>query len=203
MRFLSALSIGAMLCVTACSRDEASRIAATGKDDSDLERTIRTRLASDAQVQDAALNITANAEKSEVVLSGSMPSEESRSRAVELAKSARQGLVVIDRIDVRPAEISRGEYSEIMAKRAREKALVLGDHIGNSLDDAWIYTKIITKLATQQRTASIQINVDVTDGVATLRGHVDSEAKKMDMGRLVAETSGVKRVNNLLTVQGA
>lgn len=202
MRILTALWIASMLLVTSCSRDEVSKIEATGKDNSNLEHAIRTRLASDAQVQDAALTITANAEKSEVVLSGSVPSEESRGRAVELTKNVQPGLVVIDQIEVRPAEAARGEYTEIMAKRAREKALLLGDHIGSSLDDAWIYTKVVTKLAAQQGTPATKINVDVTDSVVTLRGQVDSEARKMEAEHVVEETSGVKRVNNLLLVRG-
>lgn len=202
MRILSALWIASLLFVTGCSRDEVSKIEATGKDNSNLERAIRTRLASDGQVQDAALTITANAAKSEVILSGSVPSEESRGRAVELAKNVQPGLAVIDHIEVRPAEIARGEYTEIMANRAREKAVALGDNIGNSLDDAWLYTKIMTKLAAQQGTPVTKINLDVTDSVVTLRGQVDSEARKMEAERLVTETSGVKRVNNLLKVQG-
>jgi osmotically-inducible protein OsmY len=202
MRILSALSIASLLFVASCSRHEVSKIEATGKDNANLERAIRTRLASDVRVQDAALTITANAEKSEVILSGSVPSEESRGRAVELTQDVQSGLLVIDHIEVRPAEIARGEYTEIMAKRAREKAVALGDHIGNSLDDAWVYTKVITKLAAEQGVPAIKINVDVTDSVVTLRGQVDSEARKMEAEHVVAETSGVKRVNNLLKVQG-
>ena len=178
------------------------RRAASGKDDSALEQTIRARFASDANIQDAALAVTANAEKKEVILSGSVPSEESRSRAVELVRNVQPGLLVIDHITVQPTDIARSEYTEIMAKRAREKALVLGDNIGSSLDDAWLYTKIMTKLAANSGAPAFKINVDVTDGVVTLRGQVDSAAKRTDAERLIAETSGVKRVNNLLRVQG-
>ena len=64
MRILPTLSIAGMLFVTSCSHEAASRNAATDKDDSSLEQTIRARFSSDAQIQDAGLTITANAKKS-------------------------------------------------------------------------------------------------------------------------------------------
>ena len=186
-----------------CSQEDRTKAAASVQADSNLERTIEASFAADAQLKDSGLAVTANADKSEVILSGTVPSEESRSKAVALAKAAQSGLQVIDTIKVKPPEIPRSEYTELMARRAREKALTLGDKLGNSIDDAWIYSKVMTRLSTDAGTPAFKINVDVTDKVVTLRGKVDSTAAKAQAERTAQETDGVKSVKNLLTVAGA
>jgi osmotically-inducible protein OsmY len=191
------------LFLTGCSHEDRSKTAASGQADSNLERRIEASFAADAQLRDSGLAVTANADKSEVILSGTVLSEEARSRAVTLAKAAQSGLQVIDTIKVKPVEIPRSEYTELMARRAREKALTLGDKIGSSIDDAWIYSKVMARLSTDSATPAFKINVDVTDRVVTLRGKVDSSATKAQAERSAQETDGVKSVKNLLTVAGA
>ena len=110
---------------------------------------------------------------------------------------------LVDTIKVKPAEIPRSEYTELMARRAREQALTLGDKIGNSIDDAWIYSKVMARLSTDSGTPAFKINVDVTDKVVTLRGKVDSTAAKAQAERTAQDTDGVKSVKNLLTAAGA
>jgi osmotically-inducible protein OsmY len=71
--------------------------------DSDLEKAVRAKLESEPQLKDAKLDVDANADKNEVTLSGTVPSQEMRTKAVELARSAHSGLNVNDKIDVKPA----------------------------------------------------------------------------------------------------
>ena len=71
--------------------------------DSDLEKAVRTKLESEPQLKAANLDVDANADKNEVTISGTVPSQEMRTKAVELAKSAHSGLNVNDKIDVKPA----------------------------------------------------------------------------------------------------
>jgi osmotically-inducible protein OsmY len=191
--------IGVMF-LASCSQEDRSKTAASGQANTTLEQTIQTSFAADSQLQNSELSVTANTNKSEVILSGTVPSEESRSRAVELAKAARPGLYVMDTIKVRPAEIPRSDYTEIMAQRAREQALKLGDKVGHSLDDAWLYTKVMTRLTANSGAPALKINVDVSDRVVTLRGQVDSAAAKEETERIAKETEGVKDVNSLLRV---
>ena len=78
----------------------------------------------------------------------------------------------------------------------------MGDKLGASLDDAWIYTKIEAKLAGNSDAPLRKINVDVSSGVVTAAragclGHGEAAS-----GRLRAATEGVKEVNDLLTVGG-
>jgi len=67
-----------------------------------LEEAIRTVFEADEQVRRAKLSVRADVTKNEVTLSGTVESEAVRSRAVELAKTAHVGVVVNDRITVKP-----------------------------------------------------------------------------------------------------
>jgi osmotically-inducible protein OsmY len=179
-----------------------SKTAAAGATDADLEQSIKASLATDPQIP-PEISVSANVEKNEATVSGTVPSEDVRLRAVELAKNARPGLTVTDKIDVKPPEVSRSEYTEDMARQARDKANTLGNKVSNSLDDAWIYTKIMTKLAANPDTPATKIHVDVINNVVTLRGEVESTTPKLEAERVAKETDGVKRVNNLLKVHAA
>jgi osmotically-inducible protein OsmY len=45
------------------------------------------------------------------------------------------------------------------------------------------------------------MNIDVVNGVVTLRGIVDSPDAKAEASRIAMDTDGVKKVNNLLRVR--
>jgi len=77
----------------------------------------------------------------------------------------------------------------------------MGDKVGTSLDDAWLYTKIESKLATNSETPARKINVDVSNHVVTLRGQVGSLTAKQEADKLVRETEGVKQVRDLIKVK--
>jgi len=66
------------------------------------------------------------------------------------------------------------KYSEEQAREEREKAKANKETIGQSLEDAWIHTKIVAKLIGDADTPERKINVDVVDGAVTLRGTVDT-----------------------------
>jgi osmotically-inducible protein OsmY len=69
-----------------------------------LEEAVRTMFERDEQVRRAKLSVEADITKNEVTLSGTVPSESVRSRAVELAKTAHAGVIVNDKIVVRPSK---------------------------------------------------------------------------------------------------
>jgi osmotically-inducible protein OsmY len=194
MRVLLTFSMLGILVLSGCSRNTASRPSK-----SELEQTIKSKMATEPQLA-TAIVISVDPDKNEVVLSGDVPTESLRIEAVQLTKSAQDGLVVTDKIDVKPHELTRSEYTEDMAREAREKAKALGETIGDSIDDAWIHTKITAKLIADSQTPARKINVDVVNKVVTLRGTVESAAAKEEAGRIAKETEGVQRVRNLLKV---
>jgi osmotically-inducible protein OsmY len=71
--------------------------------DSDLEKAVRAKLENDEQLKVADLSVNADAERNEITLSGTVRSHAAREKAIELAKSAKPGVLVNDKIDVKPA----------------------------------------------------------------------------------------------------
>jgi osmotically-inducible protein OsmY len=69
---------------------------------SELEEAVKAKLQSDEQLRNASIKVSADAERNAVTLSGTVASEDARSKAVELAKSAHSGVTVNDQIEVKP-----------------------------------------------------------------------------------------------------
>ncbi|HET8563532.1 MAG TPA: BON domain-containing protein, partial [Candidatus Binatia bacterium] len=68
-----------------------------------LKKAVEAKIKSDEQLKSAKIDVDANADKNEVTLSGTVPSQDLRAKAVDLAKSAHSGITVNDKIDVKPA----------------------------------------------------------------------------------------------------
>lgn len=94
-------------------------------------------------------------------------------------------------------------YTEEQAREERERAKANQETLGQSLEDAWVHTKVVAKLIGNSQTPERKINVDVLDGVVTLRGQVDTPEGKTEAERLAKETDGVKSVKNELKVVAA
>ena len=188
------------LILAGCSQP-GSTTAASSMTDSELEQSIQSRFDSDPELKAAKLDVDANVKDNKVKLSGTVATEALRNEAVQMAKAVRPALEVTDKIDVKPREISRSEYTEQMARDTRDRAKASGDTIGSSIDDAWIHTKITSKLIVDKDTPAHKINVDVVDGVVTLRGDVATAAAKDEAERIAKDTESVKRVRNLLKVK--
>jgi hyperosmotically inducible protein len=168
--------------------------------DADLKNAVQAKLDSDSQLKAADLDVSSNADRNEVTITGTVGSQALRTRAIELAKSAQAGLIINDKIDVKPGEISRADYTEEDARNARTRAQERGETVGTSLDDAWIHTKVVTKLIGNPDTPQRKINVDVNNNVVTLRGTVDTQVEKAEAEQVAKSTEGVKRVVNQLKI---
>jgi hyperosmotically inducible periplasmic protein len=201
-QFLASFVVMAFgLILMACAPSEPiNGTSNTKMTDSELENKIKAKFDSDARLKAADLNISANAEKNEATVSGAVPTQALRMKAVNLAKEASSGLVLTDKIEVRPRELTRAEYTEENARAEREKAKGSGEKLGDSLDDAWIHTKIVAKLIGNSDTPERKINVDVVNNVVTLRGAVDNAEQRAEAERVAKETEGVTRVVNQLKV---
>jgi osmotically-inducible protein OsmY len=200
MRLVTALSVLGVLLLSGCANNGPQPRAA-GSSDSDVKQAITAKLTSDPQLQAANTNISVSVDNKQVTLSGTVPSEALRTKAVQLANSASPGLVVTDKIEVKPVEVTRSHYTRDMANETRTKAEAVGDKLGKSLDDAWLYTEIEAKLATGTGTQAFKIHVDVSNKVVVLRGQVESVAAKREADGVARRTHGVRRVIDRLTVQ--
>lgn len=200
--FAGIVSLGLIGCDTATTQNAANP-SKPAMSDSELENAIKAKIETDTQLKAAGLDVDAEAEKKTVTLSGTVESQALRTKAVDLAKGAHAGLIITDKIDVKPREIARADYTEEMAKEARTKAKDYGENIGNSLDDAWIHTKIVAKLIGNSTTPQRKINVDVVNNAVTLRGAVDNNTEKLEAERVAKSTEGVKSVKNMLVIKKA
>ena len=72
---------------------------------------------------------------------------------------------------------------------------------GESINDAWILTKVKWFHTGADALKGSDINVDVKDGVVTLKGTVKSEAGRAKAIALAKDTDGVKRVVDQLTIK--
>lgn len=73
---------------------------------------------------------------------------------------------------------------------------------GQTVSDASVTTAVKTRLMKDKAARGSDIDVKTDDGVVTISGAVPTAADKTRIGRLVRNTSGVKRVDNNLTVSG-
>jgi len=88
-----------------------------------------------------------------------------------------------------------------MAREARARAAKSSESVGDSVDDAWIHTKVRSRLLGEGEFPGGGINVDVENNVVTLRGHVDSAADRAKAEQIAKSTDGVKRVKNQLVIK--
>jgi osmotically-inducible protein OsmY len=104
-----ALILAVAFFVSACKdagNERGPKSAAQGESkmsNAELENSIRAKLENDEQLKQAKLSVSADADKNEVTLSGTVPTQDARTRAVDLAKSTQPGVTVNDKIDVKPA----------------------------------------------------------------------------------------------------
>jgi osmotically-inducible protein OsmY len=187
--------------LAACNSKSAEPQAVPKMSNDDLARSVTAKINNDSALVAYKLDVSADADKNAVTISGTVPTESLRMKAVDAAKTAGTGLIITDKIDVKPGSVSRKDYTEDMAREARERAAKSSETIGSSLDDAWIHTKIRTKLLGEGDFPGGSLKVDVKDNVVTLRGTVATKADRAKAEQIAKGTDGVKSVRNQLTIK--
>ncbi|OGS33393.1 MAG: hypothetical protein A2293_08580 [Elusimicrobia bacterium RIFOXYB2_FULL_49_7] len=84
--------------------------------------------------------------------------------------------------------------------RVDNKLEVKGDKIEEN-SDAWLKMKVKTMLLFYSNVSSINTEVEVKDGIVTLRGEAESEAQKELTTEYIKDLEGVQSVTNNLTVK--
>lgn len=201
-RFLSTIGVLAVVMgLTACTSTPPEPVPTPKMSNDELDRLVTTKISSDPALAVYNLDVDADADKNAVTLSGDVPTQGLRTRAVEAAKTAHAGLVITDKIDVEPGMVERADFNEDMAREARERAATATDSIGDSLDDAWIHTKVRSRLLSEGELPGGSLNVDVKNNVVTLRGTVATRAERTKAEEIAKTTTGVKSVRNQLVVK--
>jgi hyperosmotically inducible periplasmic protein len=101
-----------------------------------------------------------------------------------------------------------GTTPAIDTTRARETGAAIGEKVAvganqaeHALEDSALTAKIKSKMALDDSVKALDINVDTTGGVVTLRGSVHSQAERTRAVQLARETKGVTSVNDRLEIR--
>lgn len=99
-------------------------------------------------------------------------------------------------------------YAQDAPKQGDTKVVIKDDatpkakKAGQAMSDASVTTAVKTRLMKDKTARGSDIDVKTEHGVVTISGAVPTAADKTRIGRLVRNTSGVKSVDNNLTVSG-
>src|SRR5262245_48735765 len=185
------------------SSDRGTSESKAGVSNSELEKSIKVVLDRDDHLRNANLSVTVDSSKNEATLKGTVESEAQHAKAIEIARSVQPGLTVNDKVDVKPREIARKDFTEDLANQEWEKAKRAGEKVGRTIEDAWLHGMILAKLVADPKTQARNINVDVVKGMVTLRGKVADAAAKSEAERVAMDTEGVKSVENRLEISSS
>jgi hyperosmotically inducible periplasmic protein len=132
-----------------------------------------------------------------VTLSGTVPTEAGRARAVAIAKATDGVKSVSDKLKVMPAADRPTGTSAREAGREATGAAKTG---GRRVNDGWIKSKIYSQFLTEDALEDSDIDIAVRDGQVTLKGTVASEAGRSRAVAVAKATDGVKKVDESLRV---
>jgi hyperosmotically inducible protein len=165
------------LALGACSATRTQESAGEVVDDSVLTAKVKTALIEDPVTK--AGQIEVETYRGVVQLAGVVDSQESKARAVELARAV-SGVKEV-RNDLRVGDADQS--------------------VGQTIDDGVITTQVKAKLIADSRTDAYKINVDTQGGVVQLSGFVDNDEAKRTAGEVARSVSGVREVDNDLEIR--
>ena len=93
------------------------------------------------------------------------------------------------------AKVAGAQLSEKTAEAAKEAKELIGDGA--------LTAKIKAKMALDDRVKALNLNVDTTNGVVTVNGHVRTSAERERAIQLANETDGVKHVVDRIVIDAA
>jgi osmotically-inducible protein OsmY len=206
MRFVTtagaAVLLAGSVAVVGCRSEPVTETttppAATAAEPRD-DTTIRTAVQAKFYTEDLTRGrpIEVSAQNGAVTLSGTVPTDEARQRAVELARSVEGVTTVNGQLQVRE------EASAAAAAPARDDATGTAGRAGTGATaPAWITTKIQAQYFADPDIKPWAIDVTTgSGGLVTLEGTVDSAEDKAKAARIARETEGVTRVDDRLRVE--
>jgi len=207
-----------LLAVVAPAAQDAAAVA-----DDKIETSVEAALERDPMLDDSDIEV-ASVNGGVVVLSGEAETLSDHLRAIEVARAVPGVRRVASQVQG-PDALTDAEIWQDTKDTAKQTGSAIGDAArktgdavttagkqaadtvttgsaaaAGSVSDAWITSAAKMRLIANTTTPGFDINVDTSDGVVTLFGTVpSSEARRAAEGEAQA-VSGVKRVDNQLTV---
>jgi len=130
------------------------------------------------------VNVDVDRDKQVVTLKGDVKTDQDKTNAEQIAKSAAPGFVIANEIGVRP----EGEAGDTMKK------------VDKNTDDA-IENHMKAAVAAN-KWENQHIRFDAKNGVLTLKGDVDTMGQRQEVEKTAAAIPGVQQVVNELQVKG-
>jgi osmotically-inducible protein OsmY len=96
--------------------------------------------------------------------------------------------------------LARDTVADLPGVKSVDNRLEVKGALPTANSDAWLRDKVKTTLLFHRSVSSGTTEVDVKDGIVTLRGDADSEAQKGLTTEYAKDVEGVKDVNNEMTV---
>lgn len=116
-----------------------------------------------------------------------------------IANITNANRVAVNRDDDWDADLTEEEFNKDRTRYEERRKDYDDDSIGQGAKDLWYWTKVRAALAAVDDLRDSTINVDVNNGVVTLRGSVGSAAEK-SAAEKAAKVEGVTSVKNDLKV---
>lgn len=134
-----------------------------------------------------------------VTLSGAVDSDAERRRAGQIAAAVDGARRVVNNLTVAGEQPPEGTAGKT---EAPPTAVPGGDEIERvTHSDPVILSQIKAKFAVDPKVSALGIDVDVDEGVVTLKGDVDDVTTRQRAEMLAREVPGVVRVNNELKIK--
>jgi hyperosmotically inducible protein len=131
-----------------------------------------------------------------VTLTGTIPTESGRARAVAIVKATEGVKNVTDKLRI-AKDTDRAEGA---AREGAREATGAAKQGGRRVNDGWIKSKIYSQFLTEDTLENSDIDITVKGGVVTLNGTVGSAAGKARAVAVAKATDGVKDVKDSLKV---
>ena len=197
-------------------RASAGVVTLTGTVQEDSDRTLAFETASDSAGVKSVIN--------ELKVKGEQPAEQSDGwitlkvktalafhKHVSAAKTeveTKDGVVTLKgRVDSEAAKELTTQYAKDVegVRQVVNQQTVTGEKphrtVGATIDDASITAQIKTSLLFHRSTHAVATQVKTRAGMVTLRGEAKDAAERDLVGKLAADTEGVKGVNNRMTLK--
>jgi hyperosmotically inducible protein len=178
-------------------------------DDSTLDSRVEAAIKAQPTLKNQDIDV--KVDNKVVTLTGKVQTEQRKARAARTARVAGVARVdnqlVVDPHAGRDMDDKMVDATKTAAHKTGEAAKTVGEKTkdaasatGDVITDAWINTRIHSKMVDEPTLKGSDINVDVNNHMVTLKGTVASAAGKARAEAIAKDTEGVKGVNNALMI---
>jgi hyperosmotically inducible periplasmic protein len=188
-------SLGPALAASGCA---TQRTTGEEFDDAAIANRVSAKLGIDPELR--RYDIHVDARENIVTLRGLVSSPQERQEAERIARDSRGVRGVNNRLEVGEVPGAGGEGGGAGGGGAGGGGADEATTEERDRPDAWVTTKVKSKLATDMDVRARDVNVDTEDSVVTLSGVVRSRQEAEEAERLARETEGVQEVRNELQV---